>query len=110
MATYNQMLEEDSQVIESSFEESNDSSYAPDTPSSVPQTVPDTFHETDTDGSTMDWQNYNDSVTSMEIGDVSQCNEAQESLMDVSYYTANSSCKCISTLRLNYILNHFYCS
>ena len=48
------------------------------------------------DGSMMDWQSYERSVTSMEVSDMSQYNEAQESLMDVSDYTdttGNSSCK-----------------
>ena len=48
------------------------------------------------DGSTMDWQSYELSVVSMEVCDMSQYNEAQELLMDVSDYTDttdNSSCK-----------------
>ena len=95
MATYNQMLEEDSQVIESSFDEMSDSSYSPNTSSSAGQTVPGSYLS-ENDGSTMDWQSYEHSVASMEVSDMSQYNEAQQSLMDVSDYTdttGNSSCK-----------------
>ena len=97
MATYNQMLEDDSQVIESSFESTDSSSYGPTTPSSAGQTVPN-YYSSDDDGSTMDWQSYERSTTSMEVCDISQYNEAQESLMDVSDYTdptGNASCKLI---------------
>ena len=86
MATYNQMLEEDSQVIESSFDERSDSSYSPNTSSSAGQTILGSYLS-ESDGSTMDWQSYEHSVVSMEVCDMFQYNEAQESLMDVSDYT-----------------------
>ena len=95
MATYNQMLEEDSQVIESSFDERSNSSYSPNSSSSAGQTIPGSYLS-ESDGSMMDWQSYEHSVVSMEVCDMSQYSEAQESLMDVSDYTdttGNSSCK-----------------
>ena len=103
MATYNQMLDEDSQVIESSFDDSYDSSsYVPETPPSPrssPQTVPQssslTIPYSDNDLETemeIDISAaYSRSIVSMEVSYVSDYNQAQPSLMDVSYDTTTTS-------------------
>ena len=104
MASFNQMLEDDSQRINSSFDESYDSNYVPATPDSVPQTVPDYWDVSISDNSCysldmevlMKIETVNEvdrrSITSMEVSyydDISY-NQAQESLMDVSYSTNTS--------------------
>ena len=105
MASFNQMLEDDSQRINSSFDESYDSNYVPTTPDSVPQTVPDYWDVSISDNSChsldmevlMESETVNEvdrrSITSMEVSyydDISY-NQAQESLMDVSYSTDTSA-------------------
>ena len=105
MASFNQMLEDDSQRINSSFDDSYDSNYVPATPDSVPQTVPDYWDVSISDNSCysldmevlMEIETVNEvdrrSITSMEVSyydDISY-NQAQESLMDVSYSTDTSA-------------------
>ena len=99
------MLEDDSQRISSSFDESYDSNYVPTTPDSAPQTVPDYWDVSISDNSCnsldmevlMEIETVNEvdrrSITSMEVSyydDISY-NQAQESLMDVSYSTDTSA-------------------
>ena len=112
MAAYNQMMDEDSQRIDSSFDESYDSNYVPETPDSAAQTVPDYYdlsipespqHTIHTTSNSLDMEvimeietlSDGDSriITSMEVSyyDNMSYNQAQESVMDMSYYTDSNS-------------------
>ena len=106
------MMDEDSQCIDSSFDESYDSNYVPETPDSAAQTIPDYYdlsipespqHTIHTTSDSLDMEVVMEMeiqsdvesriITSMEVSyyDNVSYNQAQESLMDVSYYTDSNS-------------------
>ena len=113
------MMDEDSQRIDSSFDESYDSNYVPETPDSAAQTVPDYYdlsipespqHTIHTTSNSLDMEVVMEMetqsdveshiITSMEVSyyDNVSYNQAQESLIDVSYYTdSNSRANTINT-------------
>ena len=129
MATYNQMMDEDSQRIDSSFDESYDSNYVPETPDSSAQTVPDYYdltipespqHTIHTTSDSLDMEVVMEMetqsdvesriITSMEVSyyDNVSYNQAQESLMDVSYYTDLNTTNSAGNSTGKDILKHMY--
>ena len=123
------MMDEDSQRIDSSFDESYDSNYVPETPDSVAQTIPNYYdlsipespqHTIHTTSNSLDMEVVMEMETqsdveshintSMEVSyyDNVSYNQAQESLMDVSYYTDSNTTNSAGNSIGKDILKHMY--